>query len=228
MRSEPVVDLFNEDGIFFACQSCSQAFTAQFLPVGNLSRLQIVSSSYPGGQHAYVFVIRCLTPDERLVISARHPTKKLAISSITSVNSFIIMFFAASIALASILSYTAVNSAPLTARSGEQQACSLPNGGGICIPINANGGCTNIPGVLSLVLNQDADCAAFPSADCKQNVNDVVSELFSDDSQDLTGKSFLSVQCFNDAGTVNGFTKGSKQDIEQEGVDEANGVLVPA
>ncbi|KAJ7635542.1 hypothetical protein DFH06DRAFT_1479164 [Mycena polygramma] len=138
------------------------------------------------------------------------------------------MFFSASIALASILSfsYTAVNSAPLAIRETTQTFCTLPNGGGACTPLNASGVCTNTPNMQSLVLNQDADCAAFTAPDCVNEGG--VSEEFSDTSQNLAAKGFQSVQCFNNVGFVNGFSKGSTADVEQEAVDEAAGVLVPA
>ncbi|KAJ6524324.1 hypothetical protein B0H19DRAFT_1085312 [Mycena capillaripes] len=66
MRSEPVVDPFNADGIFFACQFCSQAFTAQFPPVGDLTR-QFPPRLLGGNVHTW-------------------SPKKFAISSTTSVS----------------------------------------------------------------------------------------------------------------------------------------------
>ncbi|KAJ7663405.1 hypothetical protein DFH06DRAFT_1471334 [Mycena polygramma] len=140
------------------------------------------------------------------------------------------MFFPASIALASILSfsYTAVNSAPVAIRETTQTFCTLPNGGGTCTPIKASGVCTNTPNMQSLVLNQDADCAAFTAPDCDGTQPFSAFEEFSDDSQDLADKGFQSVRCFNNVGSVNGIAKGSAEDVEQEAADEAAGVLVPA
>ncbi|KAJ6550146.1 hypothetical protein B0H19DRAFT_1160506 [Mycena capillaripes] len=135
------------------------------------------------------------------------------------------MLFAASIALTSLLALS-INSAPLRTRAVVQQFCTLPNGGGVCTPLNGND-CTNTPGVQSLVLNRDADCAGFPLPNCDFNVDQVVFEQFSDDSQDISDKNFASIQCSNVAGTVNGFTAGSSFDIDQEAADAANGVLVP-
>ncbi|KAJ6480552.1 hypothetical protein C8R47DRAFT_1322489 [Mycena vitilis] len=138
------------------------------------------------------------------------------------------MFFAASIALASILSlsYTAVHSAPISTRAVTQQFCTLPNGGGTCTPLNGDA-CTNTPGIQSLILNRDADCAAFPLPNCDFGAGQAVHELFSDDSQNIAGQGFQSIQCSNVEGTVNGFTAGSSFDIDQEKADEAAGVLVP-
>ncbi|KAJ7746121.1 hypothetical protein DFH07DRAFT_962998 [Mycena maculata] len=138
------------------------------------------------------------------------------------------MFFVASIALASILSLSnvAVNSAPVALRQAEtvQQACSLPNGGGICSPI-AIGGCTNTPGVQSLILNPDADCSAFPSPDCTFAPGQGALEEFSDTTQNLAGLGIQSVKCFDNVGTVDGFTAGSPQDITNEANDAVNGII---
>ncbi|KAJ6496306.1 hypothetical protein C8R45DRAFT_1072536 [Mycena sanguinolenta] len=138
------------------------------------------------------------------------------------------MFFSASIALASILSVSnfAVNSAPVTSRSLVEQFCTGTNGTGTCTPLNGEA-CTNTPGIQSLILNADADCAAFPLPNCDFNFGQSVLELFSDDSQSLGDKGIQSVQCFDNAGTVNGFTKGSSADIEQEAADEAAGIAIP-
>ncbi|KAJ7635543.1 hypothetical protein DFH06DRAFT_1303057 [Mycena polygramma] len=138
------------------------------------------------------------------------------------------MFFSASIALASVLflSYTTVNSAPVAVREFTQTFCTLPNGGGDCTPLNASGVCTNTPNMQSLVLNQDADCAAFTATDCDASQGSVIEE-FSDDSQNLAGKGFQSVVCYNLVGFVNGAAKGSPEDIAQEKIDKAAGVLVP-
>ncbi|KAF7342470.1 hypothetical protein MVEN_01836500 [Mycena venus] len=138
------------------------------------------------------------------------------------------MFFSASIALASILSLSkfAVNSAPVTARTVVPQFCTGVNGTGTCTPLDGTS-CTETPGIQSLVLNRDADCAAFPLPNCDFNVDQAVLELFSDDSQDIGDKGIQSVQCFENEGTVNGFTAGSSFDIDQEAADAANGVLVP-
>ncbi|KAJ6475124.1 hypothetical protein C8R47DRAFT_1143591 [Mycena vitilis] len=137
------------------------------------------------------------------------------------------MLFSASIALASILSlsYTAVNSAPVAIREFTQTFCTLPNGGGTCTPLNASGVCTNTPNMQSMVLNQDADCAAFLAPDCVNEGG--VSEEFSDTSQNLADKGFQSVRCFNNVGFVNGAAKGSPEDIETEAEDKAAGVLAP-
>ncbi|KAJ6529599.1 hypothetical protein B0H19DRAFT_1192898 [Mycena capillaripes] len=136
------------------------------------------------------------------------------------------MFFSASIALASMLSLSkiTVNSAPVVGRDVVPQACTQPLFRGLCTPLNGTS-CTNTLGVLSLVLNRDANCAAFPLPDCEIGVGAL--EQFSDDSLDLTGKIIQSVQCFENPGTVNGFTAGSEADIEQEQADEeaANGFV---
>ncbi|KAJ7844921.1 hypothetical protein B0H14DRAFT_988565 [Mycena olivaceomarginata] len=135
------------------------------------------------------------------------------------------MFFSASMALASLLSLSqlTVNSAPVT-RAIVDAFCT---GVGECRPLAGVGLCTNTPNIVSLVLNADADCAAFPLPDCQFDAGSGVLELFSDDSQNLRGKGIQSVQCFDNAGTVNGFTAGSEADIEQEAVDKANGIDIP-
>ncbi|KAJ7314790.1 hypothetical protein DFH08DRAFT_972527 [Mycena albidolilacea] len=136
--------------------------------------------------------------------------------------------FPASIALVSVLSLITVNSAPVE-RAVTQQFCTGVNGTGTCTPLNG-ADCTNTPGVASLILNRDADCDAFPQADCKFGFEEgdaPVQELFSDDSQDIRNLGILSVSCGNFPGTVNGFTAGSSFDIEQEKTDAAKGVLVP-
>ncbi|KAJ7112511.1 hypothetical protein C8R44DRAFT_882281 [Mycena epipterygia] len=134
------------------------------------------------------------------------------------------MFFAASIALVSMLalSQITVNSAPVSLRSVVPQACTLPSGGGTCTPLNGTS-CTNTPGVQSLILNPDADCAAFPLPDCTFNSGQVVLEQFSDDSQNLQG--IQSVQCFENVGTVDGFTAGSEADLENEKIDAKAGII---
>ncbi|KAK7019623.1 hypothetical protein R3P38DRAFT_3199289 [Favolaschia claudopus] len=72
------------------------------------------------------------------------------------------MFFSASIAVVSALSLSAF-SAPLASRARlNPQFCTGTNGSGTCKPITLES-CTNTPGVQSLVLNADADCAAFPA-----------------------------------------------------------------
>ncbi|KAJ7112805.1 hypothetical protein C8R43DRAFT_1138722 [Mycena crocata] len=138
------------------------------------------------------------------------------------------MFFAASIALASLLAVSkiTVNSAPVTLRNvAVQQACTLPSGGGIWIPLIGSN-CTNTPGLRSLVLNLDADCAVFPLPDCEFIGSDrPIHKSFSDDSQNLDAD-FQSVQCFNNVGTVNGFTAGTPQDLAPEERDKAAGVFV--
>ncbi|KAF7365953.1 hypothetical protein MVEN_00470700 [Mycena venus] len=139
------------------------------------------------------------------------------------------MLFPASIALVSLLSLLTANSAPVEVRAVVQQFCTGPNGTGTCTPLNG-ADCTNTPGIASLILNRDADCAAFPLPDCKFGFEEgdaPVKELFSDDSQNIAGEGIQSVSCDNVAGTVNGFTAGSSFDIEQEKEDAANGVLVP-
>ncbi|KAJ7690986.1 hypothetical protein B0H17DRAFT_1201335 [Mycena rosella] len=117
-----------------------------------------------------------------------------------------------------------VNSAPVTIRDVIPQFCTLPLGTGICTPLNGTA-CTNTPGIQSLILNSDADCAAFPSPDCQFiDSGKPVLEQFSDDSQHLEGKGIQSVQCFENIGTVNGITAGTPEDIAQEEEDAANGV----
>ncbi|KAJ7661152.1 hypothetical protein B0H17DRAFT_1212339 [Mycena rosella] len=135
------------------------------------------------------------------------------------------MFFTAWIALASIpsLSTFTVNSAPVTVRDIVPQFCTLPLGGGVCTPLNGTE-CTNTPGIQSLLLNTDADCAAFPSPDCTfAGSGKPVLEQFSDDSQHLEGKGIQSVQCFENVGTANGFTIGSEADLETQAIDAAAG-----
>ncbi|KAJ6567940.1 hypothetical protein DFH09DRAFT_1080857 [Mycena vulgaris] len=154
------------------------------------------------------------------------------------------MFFPALIAIASVLSLSkiSVTSAPVvrpgsirscavpdkrsfqTVRDVVPQACTLPFGGGVCTPLNGTS-CTNTPGIQSLILNLDADCAAFPLPDCE--VGQGALEQFSDDSQHLEGKGIQSVQCFENVGTVNGATAGSPEDIAQEAADadEAEGIV---
>ncbi|KAJ6522236.1 hypothetical protein DFH09DRAFT_1424094 [Mycena vulgaris] len=114
--------------------------------------------------------------------------------------------------------------APVTVRDVVPQACTLPFGGGVCTPLNGTS-CTNTPGIQSLILNLDADCAAFPLPDCE--VGQGALEQFSDDSQHLEGKGIQSVQCFENVGTVNGATAGSPEDIAQEAADadEAEGIV---
>ncbi|KAJ7155059.1 hypothetical protein C8R46DRAFT_1196619 [Mycena filopes] len=142
------------------------------------------------------------------------------------------MFFSASIAVVSILSlsYTAVHSAPVRPRTVVQQACTGINGTGVCTPLNTGDACTNTPGLQSLILNPDADCFAFPLPNCDFDVHDSqlhpVREQFSDDSFDLSGKGIQSVQCPEVEGTVNGFTAGSAEDVEQEKADKAAGIAV--
>ncbi|KAF8190992.1 hypothetical protein K438DRAFT_1762916 [Mycena galopus ATCC 62051] len=140
------------------------------------------------------------------------------------------MFFSASIALASIVSLSqfAVNSAPVVRSPGSGRGAILhgTNGSGTCTPLAGNGVCTNTPGIQSLILNADADCAAFPEPNCGFSATQAVLEQFSDDSQDLSGKGIQSVQCFDDVGTVNGFTAGSTADIEQEAADRAAGIAI--
>ncbi|KAJ7442043.1 hypothetical protein FB451DRAFT_1377130 [Mycena latifolia] len=119
------------------------------------------------------------------------------------------MFFSASIALTSILSFSkiTVNSAPVTGRSLVQQACTLPAFSSACTPLNGTV-CTNTPGIQSLLLNADADCAAFTLPDCQFTPDQPALEEFSDTSEHLEGLGIQSVQCFENAGTVNGFTQG--------------------
>ncbi|KAF7336966.1 hypothetical protein MVEN_02133000 [Mycena venus] len=133
------------------------------------------------------------------------------------------MFFSASIALALASILSPPSSAPVTSRTFQQQVCTGPQGGGSCTPL-ANV-CTNTPGIQSLILNLDADCAGFPLPNCQFNTGQTVLELFSDDSQFLGGKGIQSVLCSNIAGTVNGFTAGSPEDLAQEAVDQENGVF---
>ncbi|KAJ7923631.1 hypothetical protein B0H13DRAFT_1864775 [Mycena leptocephala] len=102
-------------------------------------------------------------------------------------------------------------------------SCPLCQGGGSCTALADV--CTNTPGIQSLILNLDADCAGFPLPDCKFNSGQAVVELFSDDSDFLGSKGIQSVLCSNIDGTVNGFTAGSAEDREQEAVDEENGVF---
>jgi hypothetical protein len=62
----------------------------------------------------------------------------------------------------------------------------------------------------------------FSQPDCKFDaINQFVKELFSDQEEELGSEGIQSVQCFEVAGTVNGFTAGSPEDIEQEAIDFA-------
>ncbi|KAJ7861463.1 hypothetical protein B0H14DRAFT_2576039 [Mycena olivaceomarginata] len=136
------------------------------------------------------------------------------------------MFFSASIALASVLSFTltsmTVTGAPVTARARVvPQFCTGPNGTGTCTPLNANG---------SLIINADADCLAFTlqlTSSAHNCAGGIPREQFSDDSQDLAGSGIRSVNCDEFPGTVNGFTAGSAIDIAQEAQDTANGIAIP-
>ncbi|KAJ7478532.1 hypothetical protein FB451DRAFT_1453167 [Mycena latifolia] len=114
-----------------------------------------------------------------------------------------------------------------TGRSVVQQACTLPVFGGTCTPLNGTA-CTNTPGLQSLMLNPDADCAAFTLPDCQFTPDQPALEEFSDTSEHLEGLGIQSVQCFENAGTVNGFTQGSPEDIAQEQADEdaADGIVL--
>ncbi|KAK7019618.1 hypothetical protein R3P38DRAFT_3273369 [Favolaschia claudopus] len=138
------------------------------------------------------------------------------------------MLFSASIAVVSVLSLSAftAHSAPLAPRRVIPQFCTGTNGGGICEPINI-GSCTETPDVQSLILNADADCVAFHFPNCKGSSGEAPFELFSDDSQSIGGRRVKSVSCDEFEGTVNGFTKGSAADIEQEAADRANGIEIP-
>jgi hypothetical protein len=64
--------------------------------------------------------------------------------------------------------------------------------------------------------------------DCQFGAGEAVQELFSDDSQDIGSLNIQSVQCFDNAGFVNGAAQGSPEDIAQEAQDKAAGDLVPA
>ncbi|KAF7364265.1 hypothetical protein MSAN_01086300 [Mycena sanguinolenta] len=137
------------------------------------------------------------------------------------------MFLSASIALTSlfVLSKFIVHSAPVTARGIIEQWCTGPNGSGDCTVLPANT-CTSTPGIQSLILNADADCAAFPLPNCDFTGTQPALELFSDDSQSIGDRGIQSVNCGDFAGTVNGFTKGSSQDISQEAEDKAAGIAI--
>ncbi|KAJ7844889.1 hypothetical protein B0H14DRAFT_3455300 [Mycena olivaceomarginata] len=117
-----------------------------------------------------------------------------------------------------------VTGAPVTARARVvPQFCTGPNGTGTCTPLNANGVCTDTPGIQSLIINADADCLAFTAHNC---AGGIPREQFSDDSQDLTGSGIRSVNCDEFPGTVNGFTAGSAIDIAQEAQDTADGIAI--
>ncbi|KAJ7861460.1 hypothetical protein B0H14DRAFT_2576037 [Mycena olivaceomarginata] len=139
------------------------------------------------------------------------------------------MFFAASIALTFVLSFSKITDASFqtiedrlqTVRNVVPQFCTGPVFRGVCTSINGTS-CTNTPGIQSLILNPDADCYAYPQPDCKFDaINQFVKELFSDQEEELGSEGIQSVQCFEVAGTVNGFTAGSPEDIEQEAIDFA-------
>ncbi|KAJ6496141.1 hypothetical protein C8R45DRAFT_926658 [Mycena sanguinolenta] len=137
------------------------------------------------------------------------------------------MFFSASIAVASFfaLSKFTVHSAPVTPRGIIEQWCTGPDGNGNCTVIPANT-CTETPGIQSLILNADADCAAFPLPNCSFTGTQAVLDLFSDDSQSVGDRGIQSVNCVDLAGIVNGFTKGTSIDIAQEAQDKANGIAI--
>jgi hypothetical protein len=121
------------------------------------------------------------------------------------------------------------------------QFCTGPNGTGTWTPLNANGVCTDTPGIQSLIINADADCLAFTcvqihstwlrslqlTSSAHNCAGGIPREQFSDDSQDLTGSGIRSVNCDEFPGTVNGFTAGSAIDIAQEAQDTANGIAIP-
>ncbi|KAJ6564053.1 hypothetical protein B0H19DRAFT_1258561 [Mycena capillaripes] len=77
-----------------------------------------------------------------------------------------------------------------------QQACTLPNGGGVCTPLPDNA-CADTPGLQSLILNSDTACDAFPLAQCESTPELPVFQQSSDDSSNLVGKGIQSVSCGN-------------------------------
>ncbi|KAK7039873.1 hypothetical protein R3P38DRAFT_3469021 [Favolaschia claudopus] len=105
--------------------------------------------------------------------------------------------------------------------------CTGINGRGTCKPVTP-GECTNTPGIVSLVLNKkDADCLAYTRPDCKNEVEDTVSEFFADDSEDLRGRGLQSVLCTQVAGTVFGFTAGTEAAQAEDKFAQENGFVFP-
>ncbi|KAJ7114881.1 hypothetical protein C8R44DRAFT_880942 [Mycena epipterygia] len=131
----------------------------------------------------------------------------------------------------------AIHNAPVRRDDFVPLACTGSYGAGTCTPLNvdgsANGPCTNVSGVLSLVLNKDNDCIVYECAmpvhipadyfltgvpDCNDS-DGIVTECFQDDSRNLSA-GIQSVSCQVDPGTVNdGFTQGSPKDITREAKD---------
>ncbi|KAJ7114149.1 hypothetical protein C8R43DRAFT_1039403 [Mycena crocata] len=129
------------------------------------------------------------------------------------------MFFAASIALTSVLWFLAVRSAPLALREDSGLlpgdvtpfACSGLNGTGDCVPLNSRPGgagidplaCTNLDfEPKSLVLNLDNVCGSFLTADCEIDFNNS-DELFPSTSDNLR-PGIKSITCEFDEGLVDG------------------------
>ncbi|KAJ6458248.1 hypothetical protein C8R45DRAFT_942841 [Mycena sanguinolenta] len=126
------------------------------------------------------------------------------------------------------LSQITVHSAPVTrATAITEKWCTGPNGTGTCTTLPPDT-CTNTPGIQSLILNADADCDVFPLPNCDFDVLNglAVSEFFSDDSQNMGGNGFQSVNCGHVKGTVNGAAVGSPEDKELEAEDTAAGIAI--
>ncbi|KAK6983940.1 hypothetical protein R3P38DRAFT_2807144 [Favolaschia claudopus] len=123
------------------------------------------------------------------------------------------MFLSASIAVVSVLSLSAFT-APLPPRRVNPQFCTGTNGSGTCKPINI-GSCTETPDVQSLVLNAAKVGCGLSFPNCKSSSGEAPP---SDDSQSiiLAGGALrvcLSSEKFEGTVSMNGFTKGSKEDI---------------
>ncbi|KAJ7613202.1 hypothetical protein FB45DRAFT_1009164 [Roridomyces roridus] len=136
------------------------------------------------------------------------------------------MYFAALTAISSILALSVMkaHTAPVNVRALNNaipQFCTAVNGTGNCTPLDGEE-CTNTPGMASLILNPDNDCAAFPLPDCA--IGTGAFEMTADISFDLTSQGFQSVQCFTREGTIDGITEGSPEDIANEAFDASKGI----
>ncbi|KAJ7844886.1 hypothetical protein B0H14DRAFT_2584972 [Mycena olivaceomarginata] len=128
------------------------------------------------------------------------------------------MFFAASIALTFVLSFSKITDASFqtiedrlqTVRNVVPQFCTGPVFRGVCTSING-----------TLVHQHAGNPIPHPQPGCRLLCIPFVKELFSDQEEELGSEGIQSVQCFEVAGTVNGFTAGSPEDIEQEASDFA-------
>ncbi|KAF7329607.1 hypothetical protein MKEN_00223700 [Mycena kentingensis (nom. inval.)] len=97
------------------------------------------------------------------------------------------------------------------------QFCTGPLGTGTCSPLNGSE-CTNTPGIQTLLLNAETQCAGWKLPDCEAaGINDGAYEIYSNTA--LAGLTVQSVECDEFPGTVNGWTRGSPQDIGEQRED---------